>query len=139
MNAMDMVIPGRRVGEKYVRLVSLVLTVSECGEWIAFAESNGFAPASLSSDGKTKNPHRNNDRALIFDAKRADALFDRLKPFLPTTWKDEETNTTWELLGFNDRLSFLRYVTEEHYGKHVDVPFLIPQPNLAHLSLLKSI
>jgi hypothetical protein len=120
-----LLIPGRKPGEKYAEFVTNVLSAAECQEWIAFAESKGFAPASLLADQKTKNPHRSNDRALIFDAKRAALLFERLRAFLPQTFASidgQQRPLQWKLFGLNDRLSFLRYMTDEHYGKHVDVP-----------------
>lgn len=114
----EIVIPGRRSGEKFVGVVDGVLSVEECKEWIAFAESKGFSAASVLEDGKTKNPHRTNDRVLIFDEKRSSELFHRLKPFLPAYFQAEN-----HLIGLNERMSFLRYQLAEHYGKHVDVPY----------------
>jgi hypothetical protein len=115
----ELLIPGRKPGEKYVGLATNVLSEAECKEWIEFAEKSGFSPASLLEDGKTKNPHRSNNRALLFDAKRSEELFQRLRPFLRMTFEGGK----WSLYGLNDRLSFLRYVMDERYGKHVDVPY----------------
>jgi hypothetical protein len=114
-------IPGRKAGEKYVQFMTKVLTPSECQEWIAYAEAKGFTAASLLADQTTKNPHRSNDRVLLFDQQRADVLTQRLKPFLPATWTHE--GETWRLYGLNDRLSFLRYQSAERYGRHLDVPY----------------
>ena len=118
--AEELIIPGRKSGEKYVQWVTGVLTESECRQWIEHAEKQGFQPASLLSDQATKNPHRNNDRVILFDAERARLLTERLKPFLPATWTYD--GQTWSLVGLNDRLSCLRYRSDEHYGRHVDIP-----------------
>lgn len=116
VNSSELVIPGRKPQEKYVRLVGGVLTADECKEWIAFAESQGFQPASLVS-AAVKNPHRSNDRVLIVDEKRAAILTQRLVPYLPPTWDE------WKLVGLNDHMSFLRYANAERYGRHLDVPY----------------
>ncbi len=120
LNIKDLLLPGRKPGEKYAQLLTQVLTAEECKEWITFAESKGFAAASLLTDGVTKNPHRTNNRVLINDAKRADTLFQRLRAVLPP--KISHAGHEWMVVGLNERLSFLRYETAEHYGKHVDVP-----------------
>lgn len=116
----DLVIPGRKPNEKFSKVVSHALNEKECQLWIQDAEEQGFQPASL-LENKEKNPHRNNDRVLMFDQTKSEYLFKRLKPYLPSKWTYE--NKEWVLVGLNERLSILRYRTSEHYGRHVDVPY----------------
>jgi hypothetical protein len=137
------IIPGRKEGEKFVYFVRDLLSKEECKEWITYAETIGFQPASLvpaSTDEKTspsviKNPHRSNDRVLLFDTKRASLLTERLKSLgvLPLVWHSknehkeklnaDKDKVQWQLVGLNERLSFLRYAVSERYGRHVDVPY----------------
>ncbi len=114
----SLMIPGRQAGEKFVKWITNVLSPDECKEWIAYAESQGFAPASTLPDGITKNPHRTNDRVMVHDSARSGDLFKRLQPHLPAKWGKHS-----ELVGLTGRLSFLKYREGEHYGKHVDVPY----------------
>lgn len=118
----ELVLQGRKPGEKFMRFLPSVLSKEECVEWIAFAESHGFKPASLLSDDTSKNPHRSNDRVLVNDAKRSQERFSRISLALPPTWTDEQ-NYKWTLVGLNPRLSFLRYQTQERYGRHVDIAY----------------
>jgi hypothetical protein len=119
----EVIIPGRQKGEKFVCLVHNVLSASECADWIQFAESQGFRPALLLADGVTKNPHRTNDRVLLFDQAKAALLTERLRHLLPPMMWTPTDYKNWHLIGLNERLSFLRYNSSECYGRHVDVPY----------------
>lgn len=115
---MSLCIPGYEPNEKFLFHIPNVLSKEECDEWISTAERKGFEPASFLMDQQTKNPNRNNDRLLLFDSARAKLLTERLAPYLPVVW-----NKKWSFVGVNQRLGFLRYQTDEHYGRHVDVPY----------------
>jgi WD40 repeat protein len=90
------------------------LSESECVETIAAAERHGFEAMGP----RYPAGYRNNDRAVVDDAKLAERLFERLSPALPATL--EESGARWRLAGLNARFRFCRYRDGQSFTRHRD-------------------
>lgn len=101
--------------EKYgagVFTLSNFLSAQECYEFICKSESGEYELATIEaiSGPEIHKEIRNNDRLIFDDAKLAQALYLRARPFLPAEIDD------WRVAGFNERFRFYRY-NQEHYFK----------------------
>lgn len=99
-----------------------VFTKEECDEWIALTEKSGYSEALVNvGSGQVSMPNfRNSDRCIIDDVEMADKLFQRIKSYLPETWKD------YQLVGLNERLRFLRYDPGQKFAPHLDGVYARP-------------
>src|SRR5215510_11762310 len=81
------------------------LSLEECEQYIALAESVGFddAPITSFSGPVMRKDIRNNDRVMIDDMSLAVAIWERLQPFIP------ERVRFWLPIGLNERFRFYRY------------------------------
>ncbi|KIK71536.1 hypothetical protein GYMLUDRAFT_33742 [Collybiopsis luxurians FD-317 M1] len=105
----------------------------------------GWQPAKiqvgiLPTDQELDTSYRYNDRILRFDHNAAGKIFERVKPFVEkdigtvtqgSTWggvvgAGNRVRGTWNLVGLNERLSFLRYgpghFFKEHYDGRLELP-----------------
>ena len=97
-----------------------VLSREECERLIALSERNTYSTALINIGGGRQvlmTDVRNNDRYIRDDEEMADVMFQRLRPFLPTTWKNSE------LVSLNERLRFLRYDPGQRFEPHYDGTF----------------
>ena len=100
---------------KDVGTIADFLTEGECDDYVHFSESRGYEEAPVSTGGGTvmmKNV-RNNDRAMIDDAGRANDLYRRLSSLLPPRFKEK-----WAPIGLNERLRLYRYDVGQQFDWH---------------------
>jgi hypothetical protein len=113
----DVSLPNKVDAGKLAFILLNVFTPEECQQWIEMTEKRGYIPALVNIGPRQvlMTDVRNNDRCIIDDEKMAQIIFDRIKSYIPNTWKE------CELVGLNERLRFLRYDPgqkfEEHMGK----------------------
>jgi hypothetical protein len=113
----DISLPNREDAGKLAFILLNVFTPEECQQWIEMTEERGYTPAliNLGARQALMTDVRNNDRCMIDDVDMTKIIFERIKKYLPNTWK------THQLVGLNERLRFLRYDPgqkfEEHMGK----------------------
>jgi len=89
-----------------------VLTPEECAAWITWGETTGFVLEKHAQTGYIA--HRDNGRLSVDSDEIAAALFERLRPWVPT-----------EVAGLratrcNPNIRLYRYTEGQRFGKHVD-------------------
>lgn len=112
-------------------LVRRAFSRDECAEILQEAEAAGFQ-----ATGRDYPPsYRDNDRLIRDDAKRAEALFERIRPFLPERITDE-AGDAWRLHGLNPRFRFCRYREGQRFCVHRDGAYA-PGPDVrSHLTCM---
>jgi hypothetical protein len=115
--------PELRWRTKNVGTIDAFFTATECDEYIAFGESKGFedAPVTTSRGMVMMKDVRNNDRVMIDDVDRAQALFRRLSDQLPPRFMKK-----WAPVGLNERLRLYRYDAGQQFDWHLDGYFERP-------------
>ena len=115
----DLQLPNEVDEGKLAFVLLNVFTPEECQEWIDLTEERGYTPALIGKTQVFVPDVRNNSRCMIDDANMADKIFQRIKSYLPDVWE------SYQLVGLNERLRFLRYDPgekfERHFGKRTDV------------------
>ena len=97
-------------------MVEDFLTLEECQEYIKLSEQNGFTQATIN----TRRGHavitdiRNNSRFSYDNDELSNKLFERMKPYLPKTFR----NRSIEKL--NNRIHFYRYDIGQKFDWHFD-------------------
>ncbi|PQO43531.1 prolyl hydroxylase family protein [Blastopirellula marina] len=99
-----------------VFLVREFLSPHECAHWIATAEAIGFEAASISTrSGPEMRPDIRNNRRVIYDAPElAEALWPRLRQFVPLRRGE------WHAVGLNERFRFYKYEVGQQFEWHHD-------------------
>lgn len=87
-------------------------TEAECQQLITFSEDCGFSFATVG--GQKVPTYRNNARVDLRDAERAQQLFERALPFLPTLPDGRKP------VGIFDAIRFYRYKSRQHFNWHSD-------------------
>lgn len=89
----------------------------ECRETIRFAEAAGFedAPITTSMGMVMAKDVRNNDRVMVDDSDRAQALYQRLSGHLAPFFQHR-----WTPVGLNERLRVYRYDVGQKFDWHRD-------------------
>ncbi|OQP40799.1 hypothetical protein A4H97_14385 [Niastella yeongjuensis] len=68
--------------------------------------------------------YRNNDRFVVDDEALAEQLFQKVKPYLPTTITVNADipaeNGIWQLQELNTRLRFCKYSANQYFHRHLD-------------------
>ena len=97
-------------------LVEHLLSVEECARIVAAAESETF--------GTTPYPpqYRGNLRLITTDESLASAIWERLKPMVPSTVVDEK-GETWDAYGVNECVRLARYSPGDRFLEHLDANF----------------
>jgi hypothetical protein len=108
---------------KDVGTIADFLTAAECDEYIAFGESTGFdeAPMSTGRGMVIMKDVRSNDRVMIDDVERAQALYRKLSSHLPPRFDKK-----WQPVGLNERLRLYRYDAGQQFDWHLDGYFERP-------------
>lgn len=93
------------------------LSAAECDEYIQWGEAIGFEEATVSTaSGMVMMKRvRNNDRVMVDDAARAQALYQRLATLLPSRFQ-----RVWAPIGLNERLRVYRYDIGQQFEWHRD-------------------
>jgi predicted 2-oxoglutarate/Fe(II)-dependent dioxygenase YbiX len=99
------------------------LSPAECDAWIALASAEGFEEAPVTTAiGPVHMPEaRNNTRVMLDDEARAEALWDRLRPYLTISHR---RGGLWRPVGLNERLRFYRYTPGQVFRWHRDGAFV---------------
>lgn len=113
--------------QKDAWVLTNVLSAAECESLIHLSERHGYVMLMSAERG---GKGRTNTRVLTHDESLAAALFERVRAFLPRTYRlsdgrlwDEE----WELVGLNERFRWCKYVEGQsfkniHCDKRVNLP-----------------
>ena len=64
--------------------------------------------------GGGRNFDRNNQRCIIDSQERVDLIWERIKNYIPQTWKSHP------VVGLNERMRFLKYSPGEYFKPHLD-------------------
>eukprot|EP00296_Roombia_truncata_P008157 JP446633.1.p1 GENE.JP446633.1~~JP446633.1.p1 ORF type:complete len:221 (-),score=47.43 JP446633.1:299-919(-) len=94
-----------------------VFSKEECEEMMKLTEEIGYEPALVNIGGGRQmlmNDVRNNMRCIVDSQERAEEIWKRIKPFVPSTFRGRKA------LGLNERLRFLRYDPGEMFASHFD-------------------
>ncbi|EAU86321.1 hypothetical protein CC1G_08045 [Coprinopsis cinerea okayama7 len=119
----------------YAKILDDVFSLEECKELAGLV--GDWEPAGLSAEGPTQTVHkefRNSDRCLVFNREVAEMVYQRLRPLVEEIHRIEPTSQfgliigkagrkqgpTYELIGVNERLSFLRYGPGHYFKPHCD-------------------
>ena len=91
-----------------------------CKMLIKDTEALKYKDAPVTIDGnkgifEMNKDVRNNTRVIQDDLNLANAIFDRLKDYLPKTFKD-----VWELSHLNSRFRFYKYEKGQTFKPHID-------------------
>ncbi|KAJ3855351.1 hypothetical protein EV368DRAFT_79761 [Lentinula lateritia] len=124
----------------YALIVDNLFSQEECKNLIALAESTetddgkSWQPAKLNSgplptDQILDTRYRYNDRILRFDHDVAGQIYDRVLPFV------EKDIGTWNLVGLNERLSFLRYGPGHFFKDHLDGRLDLPDGRKSRVTI----
>jgi 2OG-Fe(II) oxygenase superfamily len=118
---------------KNVGTIDEFLSFAECDEYIQFAESKGFeeAPVSTARGMVIMKDIRNNERAMVDDVDRAQALYRRLSGHLPPRF-----NKKWQPAGLNERLRLYRYDVGQQFDWHLDGHFERPTGELSFFTFM---
>lgn len=103
----------------------LILTINNffdhetCNSLIDLTESTGYTPAPVSIDGNAgifemMPDYRNNTRVIVDDPKLSNELFEKVKQYLPQTFRG------WGLEGINERFRFYKYEPGQEFKIHMD-------------------
>ncbi|KIM43976.1 hypothetical protein M413DRAFT_443043 [Hebeloma cylindrosporum] len=138
----------------YVKVIDNFLTPEECAELIALAESDSeWKQAAVhyglgANDNYVNTDYRNSERILRFDHEAAEVLHQRLLPYVQEfvniepgdEWEGVvgipgRVEGKWELVGLNERLSFLRYGKGNYFRGHCDGQLELPDGRSARVTV----
>ncbi len=108
-----------------------VFSRQECARIIQEAEAAGFQ----ATGGDYPPSYRDNDRQVRDDAQRAEALFARIRPFLPEHLVDA-AGDRWRLKGLNPRFRFCRYRGGQRFCIHRDGAHAPSTEERSHLTCM---
>jgi prolyl 4-hydroxylase len=118
------------LGDDIVTLRGL-FSPAECDELIAYAEAVGFGEAPITTGrGFAMMPEvRNNTRAMVDDAARAEVFWQRIAPFTRPRPGLREA-------GLNERLRFYRYGPGQFFRWHSDGAFRRRSGERSHVTAM---
>ncbi|KAF8962932.1 hypothetical protein BDZ97DRAFT_2019974 [Flammula alnicola] len=138
----------------YVKIIDDLYTPQECAELIALAESDQeWKQAAVhyglgANDNYVNTNYRNSERILRFDHDAAEKIYQKLLPYVQEflkirpgdEWEDivgmpGRVRGTWECVGVNERLSFLRYGKGNFFKPHCDGQLELPDGRRARVTL----
>ncbi|KAF9467106.1 hypothetical protein BDZ94DRAFT_1156757 [Collybia nuda] len=135
----------------YVKVLDDLFTPQECEDLISLAESEhewDVALVSTSTGDRLMTDYRNSERILRFDHDTANKIFERLLPYVQELveikpggrWEEivgyrKRMTSTWNLVGINERLSFLRYGPGNFFHEHCDGQLRLPDGRHSKVTL----
>jgi len=118
--------------------IEKILTQNECSQIIALAEESGLFKPALINAGFGQELYipeaRNSDRCIIDDLKFAEAIFERLKEFIPTT--HTSSGISWKAVGLNERFRVLRYGEGHKFPWHQDGNYMRNSKERSYYTLM---
>lgn len=109
-----------------VTTIENILTQNECINIIALSEQSGLFKPALINIGLGREVYipeaRNSDRCIIDDVDFAEAMYERLKEFIPAT--HTSSGNSWKPVGLNERFRILRYSEGHEFPWHQDGNFM---------------
>jgi len=92
------------------------LTDDECRSFIGRSEQAGYDEATITTANGfvMAKEIRDNARLILDDARLANDLWQRARPFMPERVED------WRAVGFNERFRFYRYDSGQKFAPHFD-------------------
>ena len=108
---------------KNVGTIAGFLSPAECTDFVQFGEAVGFAEAPISTamGMVMRKDVRDNDRVMIDDAEKAQALYERLSQHLAPRFQKK-----WAPVALNERLRLYRYDVGQQFDWHLDGYFERP-------------
>jgi hypothetical protein len=102
---------------KNIGTVDGFLSPAECEAYVRLGETLGYdeAPISTQDGPALVKDFRNNDRAMLDDAVRADQLWQRIAPVVPSPFRNR-----WWSVGVSERLRFYRHDIGRLFDWHLD-------------------
>jgi len=101
-------------------VIPSLFSQTECEALLSPEIKNSFQKANFNYP----TYYRNNDRFVTDDEALADKLFQKVKPYLPTTIEVNNAiaaeNGTWQLKELNTRLRFCKYSANQYFHRHLD-------------------
>jgi len=108
--------------------LSNVLSAAECESLIHLSERHGYVTLISAERG---GKGRTNTRVLTHDESLAAMLYERVKEFLPQTYRLTDGrmwNEEWDLIGLNERFRWCKYVEGQSFKNiHCDKRVSLPQ------------
>lgn len=116
-----------------IATIARFLSAAECDDYISLGEATGFedAPITTSRGMIMMKDVRNNDRVMIDDPARAQALYQRLAGDLTPRFQER-----WSPVGFNERLRLYRYDIGQQFDWHRDGYFERPNGERSHFTFM---
>eukprot|EP00657_Telonema_sp_P-1_P010708 TRINITY_DN5270_c0_g1_i1.p1 TRINITY_DN5270_c0_g1~~TRINITY_DN5270_c0_g1_i1.p1 ORF type:complete len:248 (-),score=79.69 TRINITY_DN5270_c0_g1_i1:55-798(-) len=105
-------------------LLTDLLSGEECERLIEASEGFGYGYTSYNKK------YRGNLRITTMDPSLATALWERIRPFVPTTL--EMDGQQWEAVGLNDCWRLAKYFEGDQFQTHCDASY---QPDDQHISM----
>jgi hypothetical protein len=107
-------------------------TAAECDDYIRLSESLGFGDAPINGLGGPviAKDVRNNSRVMLDDPGLAQAIWERVRQFVPDTLKG------YRARGVNERFRFYRYDLGQTFRWHRDGSFRRPDGEKSRLTLM---
>lgn len=118
---------------KNIGTIASLLSADQCDDYIRFGEATGFAeaPVSTSAGMVMMKDVRNNDRVMIDDAVRAQALYEILSVHLALRFQKK-----WTPAGLNERLRLYRYDIGQKFDWHRDGCFERDNGERSHFTFM---
>ena len=120
------VLPQMRKGitnEKLAFVLDNVLSEEECKALIEETQEKGYEAALLNVGYGRQvldTSYRNNTRCILDSEDQASWLWEKIKDYVPDTWKG------YQVVGLNERLRFLKYGSGEYFKPHMDGTYARP-------------
>jgi len=103
-----------------IETIANFFSAAECEEYVSWGEAIGFkdAPISTSMGMIMAKDVRDNERVMVDDLDRAQALYQRLSRHLAPSFQHR-----WQPVGLNERLRIYRYDVGQKFDWHRDGHF----------------
>ncbi|TFK38588.1 hypothetical protein BDQ12DRAFT_712943 [Crucibulum laeve] len=139
----------------YVKILDDFFTPEECTKLISLAESEAKWEQAAVHYGLGPNQkyidtnYRNSERILRFDKEASERLYQKLLPYVQEIvsikpggeWENIVgmsrgfADVEWNMVGLNERLSFLRYGPGNYFRQHCDGTLQLPDDRFSHVTV----